>query len=185
MRRLIPTALLVLAGTFLAMPRSSTAGTVLPMSLEQMTDRADMILMGRVVGQRAEWNANRTRIYTYVTLEVDHYFKGESSSTTTTIRMLGGQVGPFIAHLPGSPKFSVGEDVLLFCAGQQARIPAVLGLSLGKFSIATSASGEKMVTRDISTLMLANYNTASRRPSDPVQRYRLSELTSKIEGYLQ
>ena len=133
-----------------------------------MTDRANLIFTGKVVGQRAEWNAERTRIYTYVTFQVERYLKGGSSAELATVRLLGGQVGPYRAVVPGTPQFELGEDVLLFCAGEGVSIPTVLGLSLGKFAIATDAGGERIVKRDISTLMVANHNTAARRPGDPV-----------------
>ncbi len=174
--------LLTLGALTLNLP-TSEAGTVRAMNLEQMTDRADMIFTGQVIGKRAEWNAERTRIYTYVTFEVETYFKGGNDARVATVRLLGGQVGPYLAHLPGTPQFGIGEEVLLFCAGQKARIPSVLGLSLGKFTIASSADGERILKRDISTLMLANYSTKSRKPGDPVRRYRLSDVLARIAGY--
>lgn len=158
----------------------SSATTVVAMSLEQMTDHAQSIFIGRVAGIRADWNAERTRIYTYVTLEVERYLKGGSGSKMETVRLLGGQVGPYRAIVPGTPPFEVGEDVLLFCAGAGARIPTVLGLSLGKFTIVSEAGGERILKRDVSSLMLQDYRTDSRKPGDPVTRYRLSEVESKI-----
>ena len=156
------------------------AATVVAMSLEQMTERADAIYLGRVTGARADWNAERTRIYTYVTLEVDRYLKGGSGARSETVRLLGGRVGPYLAMVPGTPRFDVGEEVLLFASGRGARIPTVLGLSLGKFTVVSDAAGEKVVQRDISSLMLANHRTDSRKPGDPVTRYRLSEIESRI-----
>jgi hypothetical protein len=161
---------------------ASTAApsTVVAMSLEQMTDHAHSIFIGRVAGVRADWNAERTRIYTYVTLSVERYLKGGSGSKMETVRLLGGQVGSYRAVVPGTPVFEVGEDVLLFLAGAGARIPTVLGLSLGKFTIVTEAGGERILKRDVSSLMLEDYRSDSRRPGDPVTRYRLSEVESKI-----
>lgn len=174
-------ALAVAAGT----RDEAHAGTVRALNLAQMTDRADMIFTGRVTGKRADWNADRTRIFTYVTFDVDTYIKGGAGARSVTIRLLGGQVGRYLAHLPGTPQFVIGEEVLLFCAGAGARMPSVLGLSLGKFTIATSSAGERILKRDISTLMLANYSTRSRKPGDPVRRYRLSDVTARIEEQLQ
>lgn len=162
---------------------ASDAGTVRAMNLQQMTERADMIFTGRVVGQRADWNAERTRIYTYVTFEVDSFFKGGGGARQVTVRLLGGRVGRYLAHLPGTPQFGVGEEVLLFCAGDSARMPSVLGLSLGKFTITNTPGGERFLKRDISTLMVANYNTAARKPGDPVQRYRLDDVAARITEY--
>jgi hypothetical protein len=181
MRSLSIRLLLLLVAAFGATGTGAEAGTVRPMSLEQMTERADMIFTGRVAGKRAEWNAERTRIYTYVTFEVDRYLKGGTESGVATVRLLGGQVGRYLVQLPGTPQFTIGEEVLLFCAGQQARIPSVLGLSLGKFTITNSANGERIIKRDISTLMLANYSTASRQPGDPVRRYRFEDVAARIE----
>lgn len=181
---LLRTLLMLFAG-FPLMRDAAHAGTVRALSLDQMTDRANLIFTGRVVGKRAEWNAERTRIYTYVTFEVDSYLKGGGDARLQTVRLLGGQVGRYIAHLPGTPQFVVGEEVLLFCAGDRARIPSVLGLSLGKFTITTNTAGERILKRDISTLMLANYSTRSRRPGDPVRRYSLSDVTTRIAEYQQ
>lgn len=183
MRSLFSRSWLVLFVGVCILDTSASAGTVRAMNLQEMTERADMIFTGRVLGKRAEWNAERTRIYTFVTFEVENYLKGGAGSQVATVRLLGGQVGPYLAHLPGTPQFTVGEDVLLFCAGEQARVPSVLGLSLGKFTITSSANGERIVKRDISTLMLANYSTASRKPGDPVRRYRLQDVAARIEEY--
>ena len=176
-----------LMATALLWPRvGAEAGTVLAMNLEQMTDRADMIFVGRVVGQRADWSADRKRIYTYATFEVDRYLKGGASgSRQATLRLLGGQVGPYLAKVAGMPQFTEGEEVLLFCAGAAARMPTVLGMSLGKFTIATDGVGERIVRRDISTLMLANYRTDSRKPGDPVNRELLADVEERIHGHLR
>ena len=171
----------ILALLLLFPAAQAAASTVVAMTLEQMSERAETIFLGRVTGTCADWNAERTRIYTYVTLEVDRYLKGGSDSKVTTVRLLGGRVGPYLAMVPGTPRFDMGEEVLLFCAGGGARIPTVLGMSLGKFTIVADASGEKIVKRDISGLMLANHRTDTRKPGDPITRYRLSEVESRIQ----
>jgi len=148
--RLLWTLVSALAINFLTLQRPAEAATVVAMSLEQMTDRADLIFTGRVVGKRADWNAERTRIYTLVSFEVDRYLKGGNEARLVTVRLLGGQVGPYLSIMPGTPQFGIGEEVLLFCAGGGARIPSVLGLSLGKFTIVDDGSGERIVKRDIS-----------------------------------
>ena len=163
----------------------AAASTVVAMTLDHMSERADNIFVGRVTGTRADWNAERSRIYTYVTFEVDRYLLGGGESRVATVRVLGGRVGPYLAMVPGSPRFDVGEEVLLFCAGGGARVPTVLGMSLGKFTIATDGSGERIVKRDISGLLLANHRTDSRKPGDAPTRYRLSEVESSIREALR
>lgn len=182
MRRTTFSALLLLLPLLFRPQTEAEASTVVAMSLEQMTDRAQTIFLGRVTGTRADWNVERTRIYTYVTLDVDRYLKGGSPSGTETIRLLGGRVGPYLAMVPGTPEFRMGEEVLLFTAGAGARIPTVLGLSQGKFTVVPDVNGERIVKRDITSLMLANYRSDSRKPGDPVNRYRLSEVEARIRA---
>lgn len=160
------------------------AATVEAMTLDTMAQRAEMILVGRVIGSRADWNAQRTRIYTYVTFEVDRFLKGGAGEREVTIRLWGGQVGGFTSMVPGTPRFMHGEEVLLFCSGSRARIPTVLGLSLGKFSITQNAAGEKILKRDISGLVLHNYRTDSRPVGAPLTRYRLADVEARIQSAL-
>lgn len=155
------------------------ATVVEAMSLEDMSRRADAIFIGRCVGVRAEWNLERTRIYTYVTLEVERYLKGEGEGRYT-LRLLGGQVGPYRLVVPGVPRFAPGEDALVFSAGAAARVPTVLGWSLGKFTLSRDDSGERILKRDISSLMLANHRTDARALGAPPTRFRLSEVEARI-----
>jgi len=119
-----------------------------------------------------------------VTFEVERFLKGGFGERTITLRLLGGQVGAFRAVVPGTPKFSLGEEVLLFCVGSQGRIPTLLGLALGKFTLSLDAAGEKIVKRDISGLVLASFRTDSRPVGALPTRYRLSEVESRIRAAL-
>jgi hypothetical protein len=175
----------ILGPILLLSASQAAASTVVAMTLPQMSERAESIFIGRVTGTRAEWTSDRSRIYTYVTLDVDRYLKGGSGSRMATVRVLGGRVGPYLAMVPGSPVFDLGEEVLLFCAGGGARVPTVLGMALGKFTIAADASGEKVLKRDISGLVLANHRTDARKPGDPVTRFRLSEVEAQIREALR
>jgi hypothetical protein len=161
------------------------AATVEAMTLDDMARRAGMIFIGRAVSSRADWNAQRTRIYTYTTFEVERFLKGGAAESEITLRLWGGEVGGFRAIVPGSPQFAPGEEVLLFCAGSQARVPTVLGLALGKFTLTRDSSGERILNRDISGLVLANYRTDSRPVGSPPTRYRLSEVESRIQAALK
>jgi hypothetical protein len=161
------------------------SATVEAMTLEDMADRADVIFVGKALGATADWNARRTRIYTYVTFEVEKYLKGGTGGRQMTIRLWGGQVGGMMAVVPGTPRFVPGEEVLLFCAGSRARVPTVLGLALGKFTLTRGSTGDTILKRDISGLILANYRTDSQPVGAPPTRYRLSEVESRIAAALR
>jgi len=158
--------------------------TVEAMTLEEMARRADMIFIGRSIGSRADWNAQHTRIYTHTNFVVEHFLKGGAGERSMTIRLWGGQVGPFRAIIPGTPNFTNGEEVLLFCVGSGARIPTLLGLSMGKFTLTVNDAGERILKRDISGLILVNYRTDSLKAGMPPTRYLLSEVESRIAAVL-
>jgi len=181
-RRILPW--LVAASGLLATAPVTDATTVESLSLDEMIERASFIFIGKAGEARAEWNADHTRIYTYVRFDVERYLKGGAGGRELTLRVPGGQVGEFAALMPGAPQFTPGEDVLLFCSGAQARVPTVLGLALGKFAITRAASGERILKRDVSGLVLADYRTDSRTPDTPVTQYRLSEIEARIRRVL-
>ena len=114
----------------------ANAATVEAMTLEEMAQRADFIFVGRAVDSRADWNVQRTRIYTYTTFQVERFIKGGtgggSGEEQVTLRLWGGELGPMRSIVPGTPQFASGEEVLLFCVGSGARIPDTSGSRSGK-----------------------------------------------------
>ncbi len=176
--------MMVLGFSILLPGTDGEAATVEAMTMSQMAQRAEMIFIGRVVGSRAEWNTQRTRIYTYTTFQVERFLKGGAAETEITIRLWGGQVGRMRAVVPGTPRFASGEEVLLFCAGTRARVPTLLGLAQGKFTLSRNASGERILKRDISGLVLVNHRTDSRPVGAPLVRYSLHEVEAHIRAAL-
>ena len=172
-----------IAATILAGSLPANAATVEAMTLQEMAQRADFIFVGRTVDSRADWNTPRTRIYTYTTFQVDRFIKG-GGGERVTIRLWGGQLGPMRAIVPGTPSFVPGEEVLLFCVGSGARIPTLLGLASGKFTLTRDEDGETILKRDISGLILANYRTGSQPAGTPPTRYRLAEVEARIDQAL-
>lgn len=82
--------------------------------IENLTKQADVILTGKVIEQKSEWNNNQTRISTQSTIQVDEYLKGNEINKTITITTPGGEVGEVGELYTHMPKFSKAEDVLLF-----------------------------------------------------------------------
>lgn len=69
-----------------------TQGTALMVerTIEELTYQADSILIGEVKSMESRWNADRTLIYTYVTISARDYVKkfsnmGESEEITVKI----------------------------------------------------------------------------------------------------
>ena len=116
----------------------ANAATVEAMTLEEMAQRADFIFVGRAVDSRADWNVQRTRIYTYTTFQVERFIKGGtgggSGEEQVTLRLWGGELGPMRSIVPGTPQFAPGEEVLLFCVGSGRRASRHFWVSLSESS---------------------------------------------------
>lgn len=130
------------------------ASTVLHLPLDEMAIRADQIFTGEVVGITSQMNARGTGIYTFVTIAVDEYLKGGRRSVLT-LRILGGEAEGYRLVVPGSPVFRLGEEVLVFSDGGAGRIPTVLGMAAGKFTMERDpATGEQLLARSLAGLTL-------------------------------
>jgi hypothetical protein len=82
--------------------------------MQNLTEKSDLILEGKVVKQNSSWNQNKTRIFTEVTVQVDEYLKGNSGNKTIVVTTPGGEVGDVGELYTHMPKFSNDEQVLLF-----------------------------------------------------------------------
>ncbi|MBI4588259.1 MAG: hypothetical protein HY725_05435 [Candidatus Rokubacteria bacterium] len=125
------------------------------LSLQQLTAEADTIVRGTVTGQASAWNAQRSAIYTDVTVAVEEVIKG-SPGATVTFRIAGGAVGDIGMRTSNDPVFRDGEQVIVFLAttGTTAN---VVGLHQGKYTVKNGT-----VTRDGRTLAVTDFIKAIR-----------------------
>ncbi len=128
-------------------PTGVDAGTAIRMDVADLVDRADLVFEGRVLATRTLQPAPGL-IETEYTVAVDRTFWGPQLSQRV-FRMPGGVLpdGRGLV-LPGMPSLRVGEDALLFLseAGSSGvRMP--IGLAQGKFSVISSLSGARALTR--------------------------------------
>ncbi len=82
--------------------------------IKHLSEKADLIFTGKVTSQQSEWNKNKTKIYTDVTIAVDEFLKGESSDKSITVTHPGGEIGDVGEWYSHMPKFKNDEEVLLF-----------------------------------------------------------------------
>lgn len=129
----------------LAAPSSAT--TLLRLTVEEMSVQAEMIVVGEVTEVQSQWNAARTMIYTYVTVDVAQCIAG-ACGDTVKIKQRGGSVGQWSLPIPGMPKFVAGQKVLLFLEKDPEGVPGyayVLGMCQGMFVITKDAKEGKDV----------------------------------------
>ena len=109
---------------------------------------ADVILTGKVAKQKSEWNADKTRILTHVTIEVDDYLKAANYQKDIVVTHLGGEVGSVGELYTHVPSFKNNEEVLLFLKKDNLnRAYKVVDGEDGKWSIyKDDKTGEKITS---------------------------------------
>lgn len=134
MRLLPPLALL--AALTLGFAPTAAATTVAPLSVEQVTDASDLIVRGTVEESWVDPDGNG-RLYTRVLVQVTEVLKGGADvGDYVTVESPGGTLDGQSLGVPGAPRYSLGEDTLLFLTDKPARgVYGTVGLTLGKYTV--------------------------------------------------
>jgi hypothetical protein len=124
------------------------SATVVPQSLEQLTDRATHVVRATVVAQQSMKAPGPAGIYTFTELRVTEALKG-SAPETMRVRQAGGTVGREAVQLAGDAVLAPGEDVLLFlsCKPEQTAC-SIVSLAQGKYHLGAAADGSMQASRD-------------------------------------
>jgi hypothetical protein len=109
------------------------AATLRRLTLEDLVEKADCIVIGRVVGSHTFRSPDQKLILTRHTLEIQQSLKG-NPSPTMEVTTIGGQIGDTILQVAGMPSLTVGESMVLFLKPAGA-YTTVLGWQQGKYSI--------------------------------------------------
>ena len=129
---------------------SAVATTIIPMSVEEMAQKAESIVEARALDSRSQWNPQHTLIYTYTRFTVGHTLKGRAAQIIT-VKQIGGSAGGYTQKVSGVRQFQPGEEALLFLRGSVAGdgTHVVVGLMQGNFRMFRNAAGETMVSNGI------------------------------------
>jgi len=113
---------------------------------EDLAQRADVVVVGKVTEVRSEWSGDRGRIYSNVTVQVDEHIKGDDSQQSVVIATLGGEidgVGEVYSH---TARFKTNEQVIVFAAADRQGLLRVVGGDEGKLTVTKDEStGLQMV----------------------------------------
>ena len=104
--------------------------------IAELTKKSDLIFVGRVQGIHSEWNKNKTRIYSRITLKIDQLVKGEAQGSDVSFLQLGGEIGTIGEVYSDIPRFKDNEGVLLFLEKTDTGVNyRVTGGMEGKFPV--------------------------------------------------
>ena len=143
------TVSICLLGLLALWPAVLRATVYVTADLRELATEAGAVAHGRVVALEPRWADGRRAIETLVTLRVETYAKGNLGESVT-LRVPGGQLGPYRSVMLGAPTFAEGDEVVVFLAATGPRIPHLVGLAQGVFRVRTNiATGSRTVTPEI------------------------------------
>lgn len=172
------------AAIVLLMPVLAHATVQLPVEFGEMVQGSQLVVHGRVVDVRSQQTGDRRSIETIVTVAVAEALKGQPGETVT-FRMPGGDVGRIRRVMVGVPRFTSGDDVIVFLRGAPPALPTVFGLSQGLYRVARTSDGRAVVAPAILTSPAVGTERVVR--GDPARRPLAleafaREVRSRVEG---
>ena len=121
--------------------------TLTRLDLDDLTAESSVVVYGKIVASRVEWNRNRTMIYTVYTVAADQYFKS-ALGPVFELHEPGGVLDGIGMRVAGVPTFSAGQEAVLFVWTDQHGQHQVTGFEQGSFPVRTDPrSGAKVLDR--------------------------------------
>ncbi|HVU16339.1 MAG TPA: hypothetical protein VHD32_05420 [Candidatus Didemnitutus sp.] len=128
---------------------TSRATSVIPPTFPDLVKQSDYVIRGVVKSVSAEMvnDATGRHIVTSVEIDVRQVIAG-TPPAHVVLTMLGGTVGALTQTVHGAPKFSVGDDDILFVAGNGKNFSPLVALMHGRYPILSDSTGRQFVARN-------------------------------------
>lgn len=134
----------VIIFVLLVFPIENSIAISKKLTFSELTEEANVIILGKVLEVSCKCSEGSKKIYTYVTIIVEKTIKGPSNDKIT-VKILGGKVGGKVMKVFGMPEFRKGEEICLFLKSDESLYCPIVGWSQGKFNIEKDKNGERMV----------------------------------------
>jgi hypothetical protein len=171
--------------SFLFYQTTESKAQLITMSAKDLTEQSTSVLYGKCSKIKSEWSADKSIIYTYVTVVPEEYIKGNLGSEVT-LTIPGGQVGDIKYEVSDMPLFNEGEDVVAFIWTNPAGKNLITGGSQGRMKIEKDAkTGKRMVhgiSSDVITKPEAKGIDITEKTGKP-EKVLLDDFVTKLKGY--
>lgn len=129
---------------------SVSATTIIPVSLERLTQESSHVVEARIVSSESKWNPQHTLIFTYTKIEVTKTLKGTPQSSVV-VKQIGGSAEGYTQKVAGVRYAKPGQQSVLFLrpSAQQDGTFEITGLMQGNFAVQKSARGETLVSNGV------------------------------------
>ena len=154
--------------TFIALAPAAHATVYAPMDEAMLTSQSAAIVTGTVTANVVRQDG--PRIVTDTTIAVDRVFKGAIDGMTVTITTPGGTIGDTRAVVFGAPRFTEGDQVLVYLQPDAENAVRTTALALGAYRLQTAADGSIVATHALplsETRPLADVAATTQALADP------------------
>jgi hypothetical protein len=132
----------------LSIPARAT--TAVMVSDSELAVSSRVILIGEVRSVTSAWDETRRFAWTYVEVYCERLLKGEIQSQTIVLKQLGADFADSGLHVFGQPKFTPGQQTLLYLNTAADGSLRVAHNFMGKFNIETDQlTGQAFVKRSL------------------------------------
>lgn len=138
--------ILVLAVPTLAVGQAQAGKT------EDLVKKSDLIVIGKVGRKASEWNEDRSRIQTRVSVTVDQTIKGSPAGSTIVVVVPGGEVGGVGEWYSHTAQFAENEDVVVFAKKDNRGEYRVAGGEHGKVTLEKDNATGNLSVPNVGTL---------------------------------
>jgi len=150
------------------------AAVFAPMTLDELLERSDRVVLGAVISSEAILDEDRGRISTHHRVAVKETLKGEAVAEIVVVT-LGGETRDLGQIIPGAARLPAGAELLL-CLRKGTAGHVVTGMSQGVFQIQDGPEGRVML-RDLGAI----HFTSAPRDGAP-DRIREDALRERLKG---
>jgi hypothetical protein len=160
----------------------TVAGATLEkLSVEEMAAKSTAIVRAKAVSSAAGYVGST--IYTRTRFQVMERWKGPEA-TEVVVSEPGGTVDGVSQKYGGVPRFTPGQEVILFLWTGPSGRTQVIGLSQGVLQVQKSAAGEEEVVREPSGETMLSPGTWEPVREDGI-RMPLRHLVLQVRGFLE
>lgn len=140
--------ILAICAGLLALAIQLGATQYLALSITELTDRADLVLQGKVAAKTC-LRDETGRIYTRVEIEVSEVWKGSLTTNRFIIALASGILGDQGVAVSGEATYDVGEEMVAFLVLNHRGEGVTLGLIQGKFDVIVEPGTGAKLARNI------------------------------------
>ena len=158
---------------------ASGGATLEKLTTDEMAQKATLIVRGRV--SNCSGQVRGPVIYTTCTVSVTERWKG-TSGPTVQVWIPGGAAQGLVQTFTGTPKFTNGDEYVLFLWSGRSGLNQVMGLSQGVFDLTPTATGQVTAKRAASAERMLN--KAGEEIRDEAVELRVSDLKAQVRRAL-